>query len=180
MKQISVDAVVKRYNEYKAIFDANEGKLAERKQFIESQEKELRFSDFSVDDAWEVGSAIYAAAHRLQLPVAIDIRLGRQRAFHAAIPGAAEDNDAWAERKGNVVLAYGHASLYVGTDFQQKEEDFDLTSRRNTHDFAAHGGAFPLLLPSGLVFGVTAVSGLPSIYDHSLVTATLKEFVSAQ
>ena len=37
MKQISVDAVVKRYNEYKAIFDANEGKLAERKQFIESQ-----------------------------------------------------------------------------------------------------------------------------------------------
>ena len=98
MKQISVDAVVKRYNEYKAVFDANEG----------------------------------------------------------------------------------HASLYVGTDFQQKEEDFDLTSRRNTHDFAAHGGAFPLLLPSGLVFGVTAVSGLPSIYDHSLVTATLKEFVSAQ
>lgn len=178
MTTLSVDNIIATYKENKAAFDANEGKDSARLDFLTKQEKDLRVTNFGVDEAWELGSAIYQTAHRLELPVAIDIRLGMQRAFHAAIAGSARDNDDWANRKENTVMAYGHSSFYVGTLYHHQGDDFDLAARRNRMDYVPDGGAFPVMLTSGLVIGVVAASGLPSAYDHSLVTAALKEFIT--
>lgn len=181
MATISTDRIIATYKEYTAAFDANEGKDVERLAYIAEQEATLRVSGFSLDGAWELGSAIHAVAHELKLPVAIDIRLGEQRAFHAAIAGAARDNDDWANRKENTVLAYAHSTLYVGTDYHHNGiDDFNAAARRPAGDYAPDGGAFPLLLTSGLPIGVVAASGLPSAYDHSLVTAALREFIATR
>ena len=68
---------------------------------------------FTHDDAWEVGSNLVARCRTEQLPVTISIWLGQQRVFHAALPGTSADNDAWVEKKANVVRRFGRSSLEV-------------------------------------------------------------------
>ena len=46
--------------------------------------------------------------------------------------------------------------------------------------FAAHGGAFPILLRGTGCIGTVAVSGLPQLEDHRLVVETLKAFLAAK
>ena len=40
--------------------------------------------------------------------------------------------------------------------------------------FAAHGGAFPILVRSVGPVGVVVVSGLPQVEDHRMVVAALR------
>ena len=141
---------------------------------LAAEEEELQFSSFTNDDAWELGSALVARGRRDRLPIAVDITRNRHRLFHAALAGATPDNDAWIERKTRVVNRFGHSSLYVrhsslerGTTF---EEEFGLDPRR----YAAHGGAFPVLVRSVGPVGVVVVSGLPQVEDHRLVVAALR------
>jgi uncharacterized protein (UPF0303 family) len=141
---------------------------------LASEEDELQFAAFANDDAWELGSALVAAARREAAPVAIDITRNRHRLFHAALPGATPDNDSWIARKTRVVNRFGHSSLYVrqaslerGTTF---EEQFGLDPLR----YAAHGGAFPILVRSVGPVGVVVVSGLPQLADHRMVVAALR------
>jgi uncharacterized protein (UPF0303 family) len=141
---------------------------------IAAEEDELQFASFTNEDAWELGSALVAAARREGAPVAIEITRNRHRLFHAALPGATPDNDAWIARKTRVVNRFGHSSLYVrqaslerGTTF---EEEFGLDPLR----YAAHGGAFPILVRSVGPVGVVVISGLPQLADHRMVVAGLR------
>ena len=45
-------------------------------------------------------------------------------------------------------------------------------------DYAAHGGAFPLIIRDVGVVGTITVSGLPQQEDHELVVTTLKQFLA--
>src|SRR4051812_45893358 len=97
---------------------------------LAAEEDELQFSSFTNDDAWELGCALVAAAREQSAPVAIDVARNGHQLFHAALPGATPDNDAWIRRKARVVRRFGHSSLAVrqssierGTTF---EEEFDL------------------------------------------------------
>jgi len=106
--------------------------------------------------------------------VAVDITRNRQQLFHATRPGTAPDNDWWIRRKTRVVDKFGHSSLYVreaslarGTTF---EEEFGLDPNR----YAAHGGAFPVIVRSVGPVGVVVVSGLPQIDDHRMVVAAIR------
>ena len=107
-------------------------------------------------------------------PVAIGITRNGQRLFHAALPGSSADNDAWIERKTRVVDRFGHSSLYMGQLARDAgstvEEMFGLDPRL----FAAHGGAFPILVRSVGPVGVVVVSGLPQVEDHRMVVAALR------
>ncbi|HEX2073660.1 MAG TPA: heme-degrading domain-containing protein [Geodermatophilus sp.] len=141
---------------------------------LAAEEERLQLSSFTNDDAWELGSALVAAARRAQAPVAVDITRNHHRLFHAALPGATPDNAAWIERKSRVVDRFGHSSLYVrqasverGTTF---EEEFGLDPAL----YAAHGGAFPVIVRSVGPVGVVAVSGLPQLADHRMVVAALE------
>jgi uncharacterized protein (UPF0303 family) len=141
-----------------------------------TQEAELQFERFDNDTALALGQALVDAARRDSLAVTVDVRRGEQQLFHAALPGTAADNDAWIERKNRVVRRFGHSSFYVGRQLEgtTMEEKFLLDGAR----FAAHGGAFPVIVRDVGVVGTVTVSGLPQADDHQLVVAVLRAFLS--
>ena len=143
-----------------------------------AQEAELQFQRFDNDTALALGQALVAAARQAGLAVTVDIRRGEQQLFHAALEGTAADNDAWIERKNRVVRRFGHSSFYVGTLLggATMEEKFLLDGSR----FAAHGGAFPVIVRDVGMVGTVTVSGLPQAEDHRLVVAVLRDFLGLQ
>jgi uncharacterized protein (UPF0303 family) len=143
-----------------------------------ADEERLVFSHFDDNTAWELGSAMRAAASAARLPIAISIRRNGQCLFHAAFAGSSADNDAWLLRKAAVVERYGHSSYYVGSKFRADGRTFDTDSRLDAAVFAAHGGAFPLILGTSGCIGTVAVSGLPQIEDHRFVVTQLERFLS--
>lgn len=141
---------------------------------LAEQAKTLRFAAIDIGATWEIGVLIRTTADYLGLPIAVDVTLGQQTVFHAALPGATAENDAWARRKGAVADRYLDSSLAVGLSYEGGPDGFDARSRLPIEEFAAHGGAFPLLLETGVWVGHVAVSGLPAIDDHALVVCALE------
>ena len=141
---------------------------------LEAQEARLVFDRFDEQTAWDVGVALRDAGLAAGLPIAISIRRNGQELFHAALPGASADNDGWLARKSAVVDRYGRSSLRVGEEFRVRGGSFDEDSRLDVNAYAAHGGAFPILLRGTGCIGTVAVSGLPQREDHRLVVATLE------
>ena len=141
---------------------------------LAAEEEELQFGSFTNDDAWDLGAALVAAARRDGAPVAVDVSRHGHQLFHASLPGTSPDNDSWIQRKTRVVQRFGHSSLYVrqasierGTTF---EAEFGLDPAR----YAAHGGAFPVVVRSVGPVGAVVVSGLPQLEDHRLVVAAIR------
>lgn len=145
---------------------------------LKVEEVELRFDDFTHDDAWVLGGRMRQAAAEAELPIVIGILLGEQRVFHAALAGSSADNDGWLARKSRVALRYGQASLAVGESFRQLGKDFDTESRLDPREYAAHGGVVPIRLKGGTVIGAVGVSGLPQLEDHEFVVRQLREFLA--
>ena len=145
---------------------------------LAGEEGELQLPAFTEDDAWALGSAMVATARSVAAPVAIDIRRHGHQLFHAALPGSSPDNDRWIERKARVVDRFGHSSLYMRVlcerDGSTLEEKFLLDGR----EFAAHGGAFPLLVRGVGPVGTVVVSGLPQLEDHRMVVAALRAYLA--
>ena len=144
---------------------------------LEEQEARLVFDRFDEDTAWRVGVALRDAALAAGLPVAISVRRNGQRLFHAALPGASADNDGWLDRKCAVVDRYGRSSLRVGEQFRVDGSTFERSARLDPVVYAAHGGAFPVLLRGTGCIGTIAVSGLPQLEDHRLIVETLEALV---
>ena len=139
---------------------------------LAAEEAELQFSAFTEDDAWTLGSAMVATARAAGAPVAIDIRRHGHQLFHAALAGSSPDNDRWIERKNRVVRRFGHSS------FAMRAAEGDAFAENYLLDptqFAAHGGAFPLLVSGVGPVGTVVVSGLPQVEDHRMVVAALRE-----
>lgn len=143
---------------------------------LRAQEDRLVFDAFDEATAWQVGTAVREAA--AGLPVAISVRRNGQRLFHTALPGASADNDGWLDRKCAVVDRYGHSSLLVGEQFRAGGSTFEESSRLDPARFAAHGGAFPVLVRGTGCVGTVAVSGLPQLEDHALVVRVLTAFLA--
>jgi uncharacterized protein (UPF0303 family) len=139
-----------------------------------SQEDELQFATFTNTTAWDLGCALVDAARRESLAVTIDVRRGDQQLFHAALPGTAANNDIWIERKNRVVRRFGHSSFYVGTKHRIDGTDFFAAQSVDPREYAAHGGAFPIIVRDVGLVGTVTVSGLPQADDHRLVVETLR------
>lgn len=140
---------------------------------IRQEEDELDFGSFDYGTAWQVGSWLVERARTESMPVAISIVFGQQRVFHAALPGSSSDNDRWLARKQRVVAAYGASSYRIGAEFRERGEDFAVDSGYDASEYAAHGGAVPILVRGALV-GAVAVSGLEQGADHDLVIEALR------
>lgn len=141
-------------------------------------EAELQLDRFDNDDAWALGVALVEEARRRGTPVAIDITRGGQQLFHAALPGTAPDNDAWIARKRAVVTRFGHSSLYMGQLCRDAGTTLAEKYGLPVEQYAAHGGAFPLIVRDVGPIGVVTVSGLPQVQDHRFVVAVLRDFLS--
>ena len=142
-----------------------------------AQEQELQFPAFGHDDALRLGLKLVEHAKAGSKPLAVDICRNGQQLFHCALPGTSADNDLWIRRKNNVVNHYGHSSFYVGTQFRARGTTFEQSSRLDPALYAAHGGAFPLIVRGVGVVGTVSVSGLPQEEDHRLVVQVLREYL---
>jgi len=150
-----------------------------RKQLevLTRQESELQFDTFTSVTALEVGMRLVERARHLHKAVSIEIRRNGQQIFQHAMDGTSIDHADWIRRKNNVVDRYGHSSYYVGTQFRAKGTTFEEAVTVEMRDFAAAGGAFPVIVRNVGVVGSIAVSGLPQVEDHELIVAGLREFL---
>ena len=82
-------------------------------------------------------------------------------------------------RKSAVVSRFGHSSLYMGQLCRDAGTTLAAKFGVPVERYAAHGGAFPLIVRGVGPVGVVTVSGLPQVQDHRLVVAVLREFLAA-
>src|SRR3712207_2657632 len=141
---------------------------------LAAEEDELQFTRFTADDAWAIGSRLVAAGRERGLPIAVDITRNRHQLFHAALAGATPDNDSWIRRKTAVVDRFGHSSLYVRQSSIERGTTFEEEFALDPASYAAHGGAFPVLVRDVGPIGAVVVSGLPQVEDHRMVVAALR------
>ena len=144
---------------------------------LEAQESRLVFTRFDNADAWRLGSAMVASAIERVLPITIDIRRHGQQLFHIALPGTTAENDAWIERKVNVVNRFAAASYLVGRRLAARGATLDEALGVEPRLFAAHGGAFPIRIENVGVVGTVTVSGLPQADDHAFVIELIGAFL---
>ena len=147
---------------------------------LAAEEQELQFSSFTNDDAWDLGCALVAAARERSAPVVVDVTRNGHQLFHAALTGSTPDNDTWIARKQRVVHRFGHSSLYVVQRSREAGITFEQQFGLDPQRYAAHGGAFPLLVRGVGPVGVVVVSGLPQADDHRMVVAALRELLAQQ
>ena len=147
---------------------------------LAAQEELLQFTRFDNDDALELGSRLVHAARAIDAPVAIDISRNGHVLFHVALPGATPDNDGWIARKSRVVQRFGRSSLYVRTQCELDGTSLEETYGLDPTEYAAHGGAFPIIIRNVGPIGIVVVSGLPQLEDHKLVVDAIGAFLSEQ
>ncbi len=144
---------------------------------LEAEDRELRFTSFSYDDAWALGNDIVALSQEAKHPASIGIFFGEQRVFHAALVGAAVNNDLWLERKVRTVRRFNESSYLVGRRALLNGQNFDTDAKVDPLLYAAHGGAFPLRI-GDVQIGVVAFSGLPQDVDHAILVEALRRALS--
>jgi uncharacterized protein (UPF0303 family) len=145
---------------------------------LEEHERRLRLPGFDNDDAWRLGITLVELAVARRAPVTIDVRRGLQQLFHYALPGTNADNDAWIQRKTAVVDRFGSSSFLIGRRAAAEGSTFEEQSRLDRDRFAAHGGAFPVIVKGVGMVGTVAVSGLAEAEDHALVVEGLERYLS--
>lgn len=141
------------------------------------QEENLQFSEFTNDNAYELGQLLVAMARQDKLGVTIDIIRHGQQLFHAALPGTAIDNDEWIKRKVRVVNRFGHSSFYMGNRYKSQNSTIQEKALLDPTEYAPHGGCFPIIIKNVGMVGTITVSGLPQEEDHKLVVRALTQFL---
>ena len=141
------------------------------------QEQHLQFEEFSNRTALEIGLRLVAAARNAGQAIMVDIRRDDLPLFQHAMDGTGADNADWVRRKNNVVRRSAHSSFYTGNYYRSIGTTFEDHWQLDPRDYAAHGGAFPLLLKGVGIVGTITVSGLPQAEDHALVVSVLKAFL---
>lgn len=144
---------------------------------LKAEEDALQLDSFNYEFAWILGCKIRESAASLQLPVAIEIRHGNDVVFASLLPGATIDNFGWTSRKCAVVHRFHRSSLRVRLEAEAKGYDFNVKFGLPSSAFVASGGGFPLTLRGGTLTGSVAVSGLPDVEDHALITANLRQLL---
>lgn len=145
---------------------------------LQLQEQALTFTSFTNDEAIGLGMKLIEAGRAESLPITVDVRRGDQQLFHAALAGTSADNDGWVERKVRLVKRVGMSSYRVGCQLRVSGRSLSEAMLLDEHDYAAHGGAFPIVVANVGLVGVVTVSGLPQREDHALVVRVLHEWLA--
>jgi len=151
--------------------------IAKDIEMLTRQEGALRFSAFSDNDAWALGSMMRQRAAEKGLPLVIDIRVAGRPLFYAALPGTGPDNADWVRRKINVVMRYHKCSYRVSRELAASGETLDERRGVLPVDHAPHGGCFPIHIEGTGVVGTVTVSGIPQREDHRFVFECLCDFL---
>ena len=141
------------------------------------QEEALQFDAFSNEMALEIGMRLVEEARRAGQAITVDIRRHGQQLFHCALAGTSVDNDRWIERKWRVVDRFGHSSYYMGRYYASRDTTIEAAALLDPREYAAHGGAFPVIVKGVGPVGNVTVSGLPQEEDHRLVVRVLADYL---
>ena len=139
---------------------------------LEAQERAQVLTRFTNEDAFALGSWLWAVATERSLPITIDVQRGEQRLFHAAKEGTFADNDCWIDRKAKLVRRVGSASYLVGRRLERNGDDLADLGLDRLH-FAAAGGCVPVVVDGVGLVGTLTVSGLDEADDHALAVEAL-------
>ncbi len=145
---------------------------------LTAEEARLILPRFDEATALALGNILLAMAKAENLPVVINIRSADRTLFHAALPGSAPLNDAWARRKSNAALKFQKSSLLVGIELQQKGSSLGANGLSDA-DYADHGGAVPIRVRGVGMVAAATVSGLPSRDDHALVVRGIEALLQS-
>lgn len=140
---------------------------------IARQERQLMFKSFDANIAWTLGCELRTRAESLKAALVIDISLHDRQLFHCAMPGTTPDNADWVRRKRNTVLRCHQSSYRVGLKSALEGISYFEKTGVSPHDYAVHGGGFPITLEGLGCIGAITVSGLPQREDHELVVQVL-------
>ena len=147
---------------------------------LEAQEARLVFDHFDDDVAWSLGVALREAATAAgSMPVAISIRRNGQRSVPRRPARLLRRQRRLArpqERRRRPLRSCRRSR--VGEQFRVHGGTSDHDSRLDPATYAAHGGAFPILVRGTGCVGTVAVSGLPEVDDHRFLVATLEAFLA--
>ncbi|MDB5056379.1 MAG: heme-degrading protein [Bacilli bacterium] len=146
---------------------------------LKNEENILQFKRFTNESAYQLGTKLVAQAIAKSLPLAIDICRGEQQLFHYALPGTSKDNDEWIKRKNRVVNRFLHSSYYMAIHYNILNTTIQEKSFLDPSEYAAFGGAFPIIIQNVGVVGTITVSGLPHKQDHDFVVEVIKEFLES-
>lgn len=146
---------------------------------LEKEEQDIQFTSFTNATALQVGMRLVEVAQHDGHAVTVDITRGGQQLFHYALAGTSRDNDEWIRRKNRVVMRFGHSSYYMGTSYKRQQTTIQDKSLLDPRKYAAHGGAFPIIIRGVGVVGTVTVSGLAQEEDHRLVVGVLREMCGA-
>ena len=141
---------------------------------LAAERDEIRFARFTFDDALAIGLDLVERARRDQLAITIDVNIAGQQLFHAALPGTSPDNDRWVARKNRVAMHFLRSSYQVAMELEAKGRTLEQAYGLPAVDYAASGGAVPVVLKGGEVIGTVTVSGLPHQQDHAMVVDALR------
>jgi endoglucanase len=141
------------------------------------QEQALQFDAFTNAAALEIGTKIVGMAAANRQAVAVDITRNGSQLFYHGMDGTSRDHADWIRRKNNLVNRTGHSSFYIHTQVANSGGDVDAIPTLDPREYAAHGGAFPLIVRGSGQVGTITVSGLPGPDDHALVVRALQSYL---
>jgi uncharacterized protein (UPF0303 family) len=154
--------------------------IADDLAVLEQQEYLLRFTSFSPETAWELGSLLRALLMDRRVGGTIEIELANHLLFACATPASNPGQADWIRRKRNVVRRFGRSSYAIGRILEGNNETLQSRHFLDSADYAAHGGGFPILLEGTGPVGTVVMSGLPQRDDHNLVVSALARILSKE
>ena len=147
-------------------------------QLLLAEEELLLLPTLDNSDCIEIGQIATQLATSKSLPVAIQVRLGDQIIYHAALPGSTTENDWWINRKARVVRLKQHSTMYERVLAQEQGIDWHKENNLLDETHAIHGGGIALKTKDQGFLGTLLISGLPHVQDHLLGVEVLTEFLA--
>lgn len=77
-----------------------------------------------------------------------------------------------------MVNRFNKSSLHVGTELLSLGKTLYEAFNISETDYAAHGGAFPIIIKNVGIVGTITVSGLTQKEDHDMVIEALHECIT--
>jgi uncharacterized protein (UPF0303 family) len=146
------------------------------KQLLEEEEV-LKLPSLTNNDALEIGDIATTLGKQRKLAIAIEVRIGEWVVFHASLEGSKPENDWWIGKKSRVVMMTKHSTMYERVLAEERGIDWYKENKVKDDTHAIHGGALPLITPSGFA-GILIISGLPQVEDHLFAIEVLTEFLA--
>ena len=141
------------------------------------EEAVLKLASLTNTDALEIGEIAATLGKQRKLPIAIEVRIGEWIVFHASLEGSKPGNDWWINRKVSVVMLKHHSTMFERVSAEERGIDWHKENNVSDETHAIHGGAVPLITPTGFA-GILIISGLPQVDDHLFAVEVLTEFLA--